>query len=58
MYEALQGELRTRVEEGYECLIIGDMNSHVRTPPLGIEGNRGNRGQLRWSQVVKLHKEQ
>ena len=40
MYEALQGELRSRVEEGYECLIIGDMNAHVGIPPLGIEGNR------------------
>ncbi len=40
IYEALQGEVRSRTEDGYLCMIIGDMNAHVGTPPDGIEGNR------------------
>ena len=40
LYEALQGELRTLELEGYQCMIMGDMNAHVGAPPRGIAGNR------------------
>ena len=40
LYEALQGELRTLELEGYQCMIMGVMNTHVGVPPRGIAGNR------------------
>ena len=40
MYEALQGEVRSRTKDGYLCMIVGDMNAHVGSTPDGIEGNR------------------
>ena len=39
IYATLQGELRYLEDEEYECLIIGDFNTHVSSSPLGIEGN-------------------
>jgi hypothetical protein len=40
LYEALQGDLRTLELEGYQCMIMGVMNTHVGVPPRGIAGNR------------------
>ena len=40
LYETIQGELRGLENEGYKCMIMGDMNAHIGTPPLGIDGNK------------------
>ena len=40
LYETIQGELRGLENKGYKCIIMGDMNAHIGSPPLGIDGNK------------------
>ena len=40
LYETIQGELRRLENDGYKCIIMRDMNAHIGTPPLGIDGNK------------------
>ena len=43
IYSHLQSELALLEGEGYKCIIIGVMNSHIGSPTesrIGISGNR------------------
>ena len=40
IYAELDRELEVLENDGYKCVIVGDLNAHVGLPPQGIEGNR------------------
>ena len=40
IYAELEKELKILENDGYKCVIVGELNAHVGLPPRGIDGNR------------------
>lgn len=42
LYVMIQNEMETIKNEGFNCIILGDLNGHVGNDDQGIEGNHPN----------------
>ena len=40
IYAEMEKELKILENDGYKCVIVGELNAHVGLTPRGIDGNR------------------